>query len=279
MPKAIKSNKKEHHGFTFTLNNWTESDKTKLKAYNSQYLIFGEEIAPTTGTPHLQGYIYFKSAKLKTTVNNYKIGHVEVAGGTAEQNKEYCTKDNKNIVEQGTMPQQGKRTDLALLCTSLRTGTSSIDDILTTNPMAIHQYGRTLKMCEDYYFRSIKRTQMTTCDWYVGPTGSGKSHKAYTENPDAYDYPYDNEWMDGYRSQEVMVINDFRGQIPYSTLLRMIDKWPFTVRVRCSQPRPFTTRHIIITSCKTPEQCYFNLSANDNIDQLLRRVKIVQFPV
>ena len=44
--------------FVFTHNNWTESDPEKVKALHPEYvtwLIIGSEIAPSTGTPHLQG--------------------------------------------------------------------------------------------------------------------------------------------------------------------------------------------------------------------------------
>lgn len=262
-------------GFCFTFNNYTTDTIEKIKKISFLYLCYGKEIAPTTGTPHLQGYIHFKNARTLVSARKLGLGHVEKANGTAQQSKIYCSKSG-DFKEFGTIPSQGQRSDLAVLCESVRTGKATMDDILITDPMAIHQYGRTLQKCEDFYFRTVKRTEMTTCTWLVGPTGSGKSHKAYTENPDAYDYPFDGEWMDGYRAQETMIINDFRGQIPYSTLLRLIDKWPVSVRIRCSQPRPFVSKHIVITSCKTPQECYNNLSANDNISQLLRRVTIIQ---
>lgn len=259
------------------------------------YFVSGLEKCPETGRMHQQYYVEFKSPKLFSTIKKkFPKLHFEARKGTAKDASNYCKKGeqshaeweefkekgpnwglNADFIEHGTMSQQGKRGDLKALCDLVRTGAKTLDDILCEDPMAIHQYGRTLKLCEDYYFRSVKRTEMTTCTWYVGPTGAGKSHKAYTEHPDAYDYPYDDDWCDGYRAQDTMIINDFRGQIPYSKLLRYIDKWPMTVRVRNSQPRPFVSKHIVITSCKTPEQCYFNLASCDSIDQLLRRVTVV----
>lgn len=46
--------------FCFTLNNYNDDDLEKLKEYAQQwcqFAIIGKEIAPTTGTPHLQGYM------------------------------------------------------------------------------------------------------------------------------------------------------------------------------------------------------------------------------
>lgn len=241
------------------------------------YYIYGKEICPTTGREHLQFYVEFSSPKRISTIKK-KFPKLHIEGrkefATAQDNRKYCSKD-KDFVESGEISHQGQRTDLDAICATIRNGTVSLDDILVQHPMLFHQYGRLFRASEDFFFRSVKRTTMTTCTWYVGPTGCGKSHKAYTENPDAYDYPYDGDWCDGYRGQSVFILNDFRGQIPYSTLLRLIDRWPMTVRVRNCQPRPFTSTHIIVTSCKLPEQIYYNLHAEDKIGQLLRRINIV----
>lgn len=44
--------------FVFTINNYTEDDVDRIKNYRGlHYACVGREIAPTTGTPHLQGYI------------------------------------------------------------------------------------------------------------------------------------------------------------------------------------------------------------------------------
>lgn len=47
----------------FTICNWTPSDEERLKKLKFKYIIWGREHAPSTGTPHLQGYIYYKTTK------------------------------------------------------------------------------------------------------------------------------------------------------------------------------------------------------------------------
>nr|QIR82189.1 replication associated protein [unidentified] len=45
--------------FCFTLNNYTEEDVGRLLALPSPYVcFFGKEVAPSTGTPHLQGMLW-----------------------------------------------------------------------------------------------------------------------------------------------------------------------------------------------------------------------------
>ena len=80
-----------------------------------KYIIFGEEICPTTKREHTQGYVYFhnpltlKGAQAKLC--NYKM-HMEQIKGTECENVTYCMKDG-NFQERGSPPQQGgTRNDL-----------------------------------------------------------------------------------------------------------------------------------------------------------------------
>ncbi len=56
----------QHRRWIFTLNNYTdvEVDGLKKEKVFFSFLLFGKEVAPTTGTPHLQGY--FELPKKKT---------------------------------------------------------------------------------------------------------------------------------------------------------------------------------------------------------------------
>lgn len=104
----------------FTLNNYTDEEyQAVLDCGNNprlvEYLVVGKEVGDN-GTPHLQGYVVFNAAVRFTTVKN-RLGsarlHLEVARGSPQTNKEYCTKDH-DFEEFGTLPavQQGRRTDL-----------------------------------------------------------------------------------------------------------------------------------------------------------------------
>lgn len=89
--------------WVFTLNNYTPYHEHKLQEYDFNYLIYGHEIAPTTGTPHLQGYFQLKTKKRLTTLKKELINtmHLEPAYGSYDSNRVYCQKDN-NTFEKGT---------------------------------------------------------------------------------------------------------------------------------------------------------------------------------
>lgn len=261
----------------FRLFCWTAYNVDEI-SINCRFYGYGREVCPTTGRKHLQGFCYWDNAKtLSAAIKALKPHHVEIANGTIDQQIAYCSKEG-NYTEVGDKPSQGARSDLLELRDRIASGTSA-ENICVENPIVYHQYGRTLEKLEDVYMRKRWRTEMTTCEWLVGRTGVGKSHRAYTGyNPDThYDWVDDAGWHDNYRQQDVVVINDFRGEIKFSELLKLIDKWPYSLRRRNRAPMPFTSKHVIITSPKRPEEVYFNIADDsDKIDQLLRRISIVE---
>nr|WAE42497.1 MAG: replication associated protein [Cressdnaviricota sp.] len=87
---------KQGRNWAFTLNNYTTEEVEFLKSYGFKYIIFGYEEAPTTGTPHLQGYFQLlKKQKIEFIKKNInKRMRLATAKGNLEQNKIYCRKTN-----------------------------------------------------------------------------------------------------------------------------------------------------------------------------------------
>lgn len=104
--------------FVFTWNNYTAATLQLLRDIPQtcyHYLVYGQEVAPTTGTPHLQGYVSFVERKRIAWVRNlFQGAHIELARGTPLQCREYCIKDG-DYTEFGDFASitfQGKRTDI-----------------------------------------------------------------------------------------------------------------------------------------------------------------------
>jgi len=88
----------------FTFNNYTEDDLLYMESIGQNigpnscinYIVYGKEIAPTSGTPHLQGYVQFKKrlrlSQVKKIISN-RI-NCRIANGTPFQNRLYCMKDD-----------------------------------------------------------------------------------------------------------------------------------------------------------------------------------------
>jgi hypothetical protein len=103
----------------FTLNNWTQEELAAIvqlgqDASQVEYLVVGREHAPTTGTPHLQGYIRFVERKRLSALRSLISPRAAffLARGTPQEASEYCKKEN-DFEEYGQLPElrPGKRTD------------------------------------------------------------------------------------------------------------------------------------------------------------------------
>lgn len=263
-----------------TINNYDESDLDQILDHMKgvEYGVVGREVGEENQTPHLQIYFRMKNPiTFSALKKKFKKAHIEAAKANDFINREYCIKAG-NYTEYGKMSNQGKRTDLEKIKNDIMNG-KKVDDIVIDNPSIFHQYGRTLTKIEDLRMRKIFRSEMTIGEWVYGSTGTGKSEYAFKDfNPDThYVWKYDNGWNDGYSQQEIVIVDEFRGQMPMNELLMMIDKHPnYYVRRRGREPLPFTSKKVIITSSLAPDEVYHNLSENDKLEQLFRRIKIIK---
>lgn len=265
-----------NRNYCFTLNNWTEEEYLALKKLDFLYMVVGKEVGES-GTPHLQGYVEFQNGKRLSSLKkiNNRI-HWEARMGTQTEAINYCMKE-KNFEEFGTKKNQGKRNDLNALKDEIMAG-KRVDTIAEEEPVVYHQYGRALEKLEDIALRKQFRTEMTKGYWYWGETGVGKSHKAFENfSPEThYLWPNDKGWWDGYRGQEVVIFNDFRGEVTYNALLQLVDKWPYQVPRRGREPMPFVSKTVIITSSLPPEQVFHRRQDEDSLEQLLRRFTVTE---
>lgn len=91
----------------FTINNDKYDDLKRLLEATFEYLVFGFEVGEK-GTPHMQGYIYFKNALRQSSVKAIlPRAHLEITKGSPDDNYDYCSKDG-NFYEFGEKPLQGK---------------------------------------------------------------------------------------------------------------------------------------------------------------------------
>lgn len=130
-----------------------------------RYAVWQRELAPTSGTPHFQGYLEFKSPMRRPAVLVLLPpgAHVEPRNGTRDQARDYCRKvdtrapgDDSGPFEYGewTAGGAGTRSDLDALKRRLDEGASEevlADEMFGTwsrNYKVIERYDYLL----EYYF-------------------------------------------------------------------------------------------------------------------------------
>ena len=258
-------------GWTLTINNWVEDDMVNFtnEAETAEYAVVGKEVGEQ-GTPHLQGYIYFKNARsFKSIKKAFPNAHIEVAKGNAQQNQKYCTK-GENYIEYGMCPMQGKRTDI-----------DEVRDLIKdTNSMAkvveIASSYQAAKMGEMILkYNEPKRPYgPREVIWHWGDTGTGKTYTVYTEHPDVF-CPLSFKWWDGYDGEKVVLLDDIRGDYcKFHEILMLTGERPFRVETKGGS-RQAVYDKIYITSPYHPNDLWLTV---EDKSQLIDRIsKIVHF--
>lgn len=94
----------------FTINNHLFSDMMYIMDLPYRYFCFGFETCPKTGTPHIQGYVYFHNAHTRKSVSKMlPRARVALAKGTTQENDIYTSKvDGDDWYSDGDPPHQGE---------------------------------------------------------------------------------------------------------------------------------------------------------------------------
>jgi len=207
--------------------------------------------------------------------------HIEQARGTPEQNRDYCSKTDTAVPgsfeEVGELPAKGNRTDLAELALMITKG-ESLEAIASLNPSEYIRYHGGIKA---FHLLTNSKVRNTGVDpivhWWFGPTGVGKSRKAFETYGAAAYVKMNDKWWDGYVGQETVIFDDYRSSLcPFHILLRILDRYPYRVEVKGGSIELSATVFVITTTSR-PEVIWHSRT-EEAINQLLRRVtNIVEF--
>jgi len=210
------------------------------------------------------GYIHWqlvavskKKCKATGMKRNFcSTAHVEVTRSAAAN--EYVWKDDtcfdpNSRFELGRLPlNRNEKKDWDQIWNSAKRG--ALDEIPAD--VRVRSY-KTLKSIEKDYMRPTE--MLRTVRVYYGPTGMGKSRRAWYEaGITAYPKGPTSIYWDGYQNHENVVIDEFRGQINISHLLRWFDRYPVCVECKFGACI-LNARNIWITSNIPPEQWFPDL--------------------
>lgn len=243
--------------YCFTWNNPSDSDVAHLRNILShkrvKYGVYGMEVAPTTGTPHAQGYVQFRTmVSFQAMRKALPCAHIAQAKGTPKQNQEYCTKDGQ-AEEFGEPPKgSGSRTDLQQCVDLLKEG-ATMQKLAEECPCQVVKFGRGLRdlkllLAKPYTHHDVRGT------WIWGPPGTGKSHTARKQFPDAFIKPQ-NKWWDGYANEDTVILDDLDTSTLGHYLKIWTDKYATTGETKGGTIN-LQYKRFIITSNYTPHQLW-----------------------
>lgn len=269
-----------YRNICFTLNNYTEDEIQVLEAADVQYMIYGKEVAPTTGTPHLQGYVELKTQQrikgVKKLLGTDRM-YIEERMGTQQQAIDYCKKSG-DYYERGQIKVQGNRKDIDNVVKAVKSGMTK-EEVLNQFPSEAKKYMRFIDSLYQYEpARTVEQqNEGVEVYWLWGPTGTGKTKYVYdNEERDQIFTPLSFKWWNGYDRQKVVLIDDMRADFcKFHELLKLLDRYPYKVEVKGGM-RQLVANKIYITAPYEPQTMYKG-KTDEDLEQLLRRIKEVRY--
>jgi len=266
-------------------------------AQETEYSIFGEELTEK-GELHLQGYSHLKNAKTFSAFKKLldKTISLRVSLGSAENNRVYCSKGDqpkkeweelkengpnygKNAIvwSCGIMPVQGIRTDIHALRDACETAVA-LSDIITDDNVVVPlaKYQRFAQMVHTAALklrtREFRKLQVIV---HWGKTGTNKTRIPYEMGAFVWE-PSTPEWWDGYDGEEILLIDEFYGQLKPARLLHLLDGYQQRLPIKGGFTYANWTT-VYITSNVPPESWYKDIPEEVKIALARRITRIEEF--
>lgn len=263
--------------WVFTLNSYSVADVDRLNGLACSFIHYQAEIG-LNGNKHLQGLVCFPTRKTLATLKR-EIGraHWEIMRGTVAQALAYASKLETRdpagpTSTRGTRPPgKGARSDLAEITQCIKRGATEAQ-IFEEHPDMFLKYHAGVRKAIS--LRPAQRTWKTQVHWYYGPTGTGKTRRAFEQAPEAYWKDPCTPWWDGYTGQSTVIIDDYRCDFSkFAPLLRLLDRYPVQLQIKGGTMQ-FLATTIYISSPRSPKDMWSHRSEED-LQQLFRRIDTV----
>jgi len=252
MPNGVRQ-------YVLTLNNWTEEENNTLlsnardlqQQQKLRYLVIGKEVG-ASGTPHLQGFVQFFS---QTSASHARriLGvprlwmEAKAPNSTPRQAADYAKKDG-DFIEIGeiNVSNQGNRSDLAKIKEEIDNG-ATMENLWEDHFSSMVQYRRGFAEYSSLVRRRLPRP-IPKVFVFWGPSGTGKTRRAWEFEPQStWTYP-GGGWFDGYSGQRVALFDEFEGStLGFDMWKKVCDRYALEVPIKGGYV-PFYPEIIVFTS-------------------------------
>ncbi|EMD42418.1 replication-associated protein, putative [Entamoeba histolytica KU27] len=212
--------------YFITINNPNSNEIYSLKALDYKYIIIAQEIAPTTGTPHIHCLVLFNAAK-------------------------------RNIIyEDGTAPHTGIGDTFKQMVQEAKNGT--IDSACLMYCRYERFFQRFIPKTDFVYDGELSSKNA----WIYGPSATGKSRlvREYAKSRGYRIYEkLSNKWWDNYDGEEIVLIEDLDPQVCkllVHHIKLLADRYPFRAEIKGGSVRLEPRFQFIVTSNYSLAECF-----------------------
>ena len=253
---------------------WNEADKEIVQSLDSQYLIISDDDQTEEEQLHWHCLIQFKNARKhpRTATAHWEIPRSKI------ESRQYCLEKGPNFIERGT---------LNIADQNKEEWTAFVDMCKKATPRELIESPFSKTYANYMTFAGVVHNQFADLqvmdgdlqnEWYWGEAGTGKTKKAWEENPDLYVKDL-NKWWDGYHGQDVVLLDDWdpRQEILTQKLKVWADRYPFRAECKGSSmmARP---KKIIVTSNYSIDECFQNPEDRLAIKRRFKSTHFSKFP-
>lgn len=256
----------------FTLNNPDGSLDTTFEPWLQNgltYAVYQHEVGEE-GTEHFQGYLELDRGQRLSYVQKWIPGaHFEQRKGSQQAAIDYCSLAEYNGKDKGRLDGpwtfgspskgQGNRADIAEFKKLVDAGATDVE-LWDKTPNLFLRHAKMLSMVRQ--MRQPKRNWKPRVVLVYGPPGTGKTAYCHAQcggvgSPNTYVKSANNKWFDLYAGEENVIIDEFKGWLPWNTLLQVIDRYPCNVESKgVNGGANFLARNIFFTSNHLPTDWY-----------------------
>lgn len=310
-----KDNKNKY--FTFTVNNYDSNIEKQVQSFAKIYccyLIYGREIAPQTGTPHLQGFFVLRDpTRFSTITKRFPWGHIEKAKKCILANYRYCSKSGDFWIHADPgYSQEGKSLKLKVDQMSKQTLEEAYD---------LAKEGKFMEIAKKHWLKYYKEFQQIYIEnkkpedlilsngdlsffknhflWLQGPTGVGKSYHCkmieyildcfYTKYKNKRDIRFVqqcvmktykkniNKWWDNYSLEDIVILEEMdpdRAKYMAGFIKQWCDQYTFPVEVKGSSLSCIRPKFIIITSNYRLRDCFPNINDYEPLERRFSQINV-----
>ena len=293
----------QSRSYQITINNPEEKDFTDDKIdqiiakSRVTFACFAHEIGEN-GTPHVHIYMLFPTPRRFSTLKRKFPGaHIEKTYGSPQDNIDYIRKQGKfadtskaetsvdgSYREFGTLPSNLSLefSDMEQVVELLKNGYSAADIV-----QAFPKYGFKVNAIEslnqallaEKYKETLRPVEVT---YKFGATGTGKTRSIFREYPTEdicriTSYNKNGVRFDGYKSEDVLVFEEYASQIPLEEFLVYLDIYPVMLPARYADKTACYTKVIITSNLPLDAQYIVEQHKKpETFNALLRRINYVE---
>lgn len=293
----------QSRAYQITINNPDEKgyDDDKINTIIAKskvmFACYAREIGEQ-GTPHVHIYVLFPSPRRFSTIKKkYPGAHIERTFGSIQDNIDYIKKEGKFAeTNKAETSIEGSYREFGAVPSNLTLGLSDMEQVVELLEQgysvveiieAFPKYAfkvNSIEAVKQAFLAEKYRETMRTVEvtYKFGSTGTGKTRSIYKDYaPEDIcritSYGKNGVKFDSYKSEDVLVFEEYASQIPIEEFLVYLDIYPLMLPARYSDKTACYTKVIITSNLPLSSQYIMEQhSKPETYAALLRRINFVE---